>query len=187
MRDYLITEEEKTLREKEKDTDGNAAEEVVFIVNEILKRGLRFWDGFKTYLNQKGSKEFDYYITFDLLKKLKENKNLSSREIAFGKKVLDFVDATPDIVDEIKALSNLPETEIVEVKFIYDKLHLLSKEDWQRAIDLATQTNIFDNLELANVKSVRSSLLKKDKNIKEQSTFQAYTSLLKLKKFGIQI
>lgn len=187
LKSYLVSEGEKAFREKEKETDGSAAEEVVFIVNEIQKKGLRFWDGFKMYLNQKASEEFDYYISFDLLKKLKESKNLSSREIAFGKKVLDFVNGTHELIEEIKALSNLPETEIVEVKFIYDKLLLLSKEDWQRAIDLATQTNIFDNLELANIKSVQSSLLKKDKSIKEQSILQAHQSLMKLKKFGIKV
>lgn len=187
LAEYLISEDEKVFREKERESDTSAVDETVFIINEIQKMGLRFWDGFKTYLNQNALDGFDYYLSFDLLKKLKESKNLSSREIAFGKKVLDFVHTTPVLIEEIKMLSNLPELEIVEVKFVYDKLMLLSKEDWQRIVDLATQTKIFDNLELANVKSVQSSLLKKDKAIKEQSILQAHQSLQKLKKFGVKV
>ncbi len=89
-------------------------------------------------------------------------------------------------MDEIKLLSNLEDKEVIEIKFIYDKLLLLKKEDWQRIIDLATQTKIFNNLELANIKSVQVSLLKKDK-VKEQSLIRAYDSLQKLKRFGIKV
>jgi hypothetical protein len=85
---------------------------------------------------------------------------------------------------EVKALSKLEETEIIEVKFIYDKLLMISKDDWKRIIDVANQTRIFDNLELANIKNVFSSITKKE-NIKEQSLIKAYESLKKLKKFGI--
>jgi hypothetical protein len=90
------------------------------------------------------------------------------------------------LIDEIKALSKLEETEIVEVKFIYDKLLLVSKDDWKRIIDVASQTKIFDNLELANVKTVQNSLFKKER-IKEQALIQTFESLKKLKKFGIKI
>ena len=78
------------------------------------------------------------------------------------------------------------ETEIVEVKFIYDKLLLISKDDWKRIIDLANQTNIFSNLELSNVKSVQISLAKKEK-VKEQALLRAYESIKKLKRFGIKV
>jgi hypothetical protein len=56
----------------------------------------------------------------------------------------------------------LADKEIVEVRFIYDKLLLLSKDDWKRIIDVAGQTKIFNNLELTNVKSVQTSLSKKE-------------------------
>jgi hypothetical protein len=48
---------------------------------------------------------------------------LTSREITFGKKVLDYIQKIPQLIDEVKALSKLEETEIIEVKFIYDKLY----------------------------------------------------------------
>jgi len=111
---------------------------------------------------------------------------LTTREITFGKKVLDYIQASPQIIDEVKALSKLEETEIIEVKFIYDKLLLVSKDNWKRIIDVANQTNIFSNLELSNVKSVQTSLAKKEK-VKEQALIRAYESIKKLKRFGIKV
>lgn len=186
LHDYLISEEEKIRRETEKEIDTDNIEDNIHLISEIQRMGLKFWDGFRTYIEQKKPDGFDYMMMFDLLKKLKENKNLTSREMTFGKKVMDFVQKTPTLVDEIKSLSKIEESEIIELKFIYDKLLLLSKEDWKRIIDLADQTKIFTNLELANVKAVHSSLIKKQ-NVKEQSLIKAYESLKRLKRFGISI
>jgi hypothetical protein len=186
LNNYLISEEEKIQRENEKEIDTNSVEDSVFIISEIQKMGLKFWDGFRLYIDKNKSDGFDWSIAFDLVGRLSKNKNLTSREITFGKKVLDYIQTSPQLIDEVKALSKLEETEIVEVKFIYDKLLLVSKEDWKRIIDLANQTKIFNNLELANVKSVQISLAKKEK-VKEQALIRAYDSIKKLKKFGIKV
>mgnify|MGYP000385868869 CR=1 FL=1 len=69
---------------------------------------------------------------------------------------------------------------------MYDKLLLLTKDDWKRIIDVAEQTKIFNNLELANVKSVQTCLSKKE-IIKEQALIKCHESLKKLKKFGIKL
>jgi hypothetical protein len=186
LSNFLISEEEKTQRETEKDIDTNSVEDSVFIVSEIQKMGLKFWDGFRLYVDKEKPVEFDWSIAFDILNRLKKNKNLTSREIIYGKKVLDYIQVSPLLTDEIKALSKLEETEIIEVKFIYDKLLLISKEDWKRIIDLGSQTKVFDNLELANVKTIQTALNKKDK-VKEQALIKAFESINKLKKFGIKI
>lgn len=183
---YLISEEEKLQRENEKEIDTNSVEDSVFIVSEIQKMGLKFWDGFRQYIDNNKPDGFDWSIAFDLVGRLSKNKNLTSREITFGKKVLDYLQTSPQLIDEVKALSKLEETEIVEVKFIYDKLLLVSKDDWKRIIDLANETNFFNNLELSNVKSVQISLSKKEK-VKEQALIRAYESIKKLKKFGIKV
>jgi AIPR protein len=186
LKDYLISEEEKVQRENEKEIDTNNVENAVFLISEIQKMGLKFWDGFKIYIDSNKPDGFDYMLMFDLLKKLKEQKNMTSREMTFGKKVLEFVQLDPSLAEEVKSLSKLADIEIVEVKFIYDKLLLLSKDDWKRIIDVAGQTKIFNNLELANVKSVQTSLSKKE-IIKEQALIKCYESLKKLKKFGIKV
>lgn len=186
LKDYLISDEERAQRENEKEIDTNNLEDSIFLISEIQKMGLKFWDGFKLYIDKNRLSGFDWSIAFDLVNKLSQSKNLTTREITFGKKVLDYVQVSPQIIDEVKSLSKLEETEIIEVKFIYDKLLLVSKEGWKRIIDLANQTNIFDNLELSNVKSVQSALAKKEK-VKEQALIKTYESIKKLKRFGISI
>lgn len=184
--DYLISEEEKIQRENEKEIDTNNIEDSVFVISEIQKMGLKFWDGFRIYIDTNKPDGFDWAIAFDLVSRLKKNKNLTTREITFGRKVLDYVKDNPAIIEEVKKLSKLEDQELIEVKFIYDKLILVSKEDWKRIIDLANQTKIFDSLELANVKTVQTALAKKE-NVKEQALIRAYQSLKKLKKYNINI
>jgi len=186
LKDYLISEEEKEKRENEKEIDTNSVEDSVFVISEIQKMGLKFWDGFRIYIDTNKPDGFDWSIAFDLVSGLNKNKNLTTREINFGKKVLDYFQENSALIDEVKALSKLEDKEIVEVKFIYDKLLLVSKDDWKRIIDVASQTKVFDNLELANVKSVQTSLAKKEK-VKEQALIRAYESIKKLKKFKIEI
>ncbi len=186
LADYLVSEEEKVQRENEKEINTNNVEDTVFLISEIQKMGLKFWDGFRLYIDKNKPDGFDWSAAFDLVSRLSKNKNLTTREITFGKKVLDYIQISPQLIEEVKALSKLEETEIVEVKFIYDKLLLISKDDWKRIIDVAGQTKIFNNLELANVKSVQISLSKKE-NVKEQALLKCYESLKKLKKFGIKI
>lgn len=186
LKDYLITAEEKEQREREKEIDTNSVEDSLFLVSEIQKMGLRFWDGFRKFIELKKSDTFDWSLAFDLVNRLRNSKNLSAREMTFGKSVLDFINENPELLEEIKGYSNIEESEIVEIKFIYDKLLLLSKDDWKRIIDLASQREIFNNLELANVKSVHLSLSRKE-NVKEQALIKAYESLSKLKKFGIEV
>ena len=69
---------------------------------------------------------------------------------------------------------------------MFDRLKLLSKDDWKRIIDLANQTQIFTIPELGNVKSIQSAITKNEQ-IKEQSLIKAFESLLKLKRFGMRI
>jgi hypothetical protein len=183
---YLVSPEEKIQRESEKEIDVNGIEDSVYLVSEIRKMGVKFWDGFRLYIDINKSQDFDWSIAFDLVSTLKKNKNLTTREMNFGKMTLDHIQKNPHLIEEIKVLSKLDETDVFEVKFIYDKLLLLSKEDWKRIIDLANQTKIFDPIELLNVKSVFTSLFKKEK-IKEQAIIKAYESIKKLKKFGINI
>lgn len=186
LKDFLISEEEKQNRENEKELDTNDVENTIFVISEIHKMGLKFWDGLKIYLNRNPQENFNEMLLFDLFKKLKERKNLVQREISFGKKVLDFIGQKPELIDEIKSLSKLEDTESVEIKVIYDRLLLISKEEWKQMIDLATQTKIFTLPELANVKSVQTALAKRE-IVKEQSLLSAYESMKKLKRFGIKI
>jgi len=180
----LISETERDEREKEKEIETTDVENTIFVISEIYKLGLKFWDGFKIYLDK--NKPEDFMLAFELYEKLKKEKNLLSKDISFGKRTLDFIQENPSFEEEIKSFSKLEETKTIEIKPIYDKLLLWKKEDWDRRIDLAEHTKIFNNTELANVKSIRISLTKKE-TIREQALLKAYESLKKLKKFGVKV
>ena len=161
-------------------------EDKIFVISEIYRFGLKFWDGFYKYLKDNHNYNFNIDSVEELLKSLKKNKNLSLRDITIGKKVLNLLLNDPNLFDEIKALSTFEEKETIEIKFMFDKLKLISKEDWNKMIELAKQTNVFTNIELGNVKSIQLAL-SRNEDIKEQSLMKAFESLLKLKRFGINI
>lgn len=183
---YLVSKEENELREVEKTADNSKIDNIVFLVDEIQKMGIKFWDGFRIFISQNDVEGFNFMMTFDILKKLKDRKNLTPREVAYGKRVLDYVRDQEGLYEKIKSLSKMEETEIIEIKFIFDKLLLLSKYDWDKIIAIAEQTKIFNNLELSNIKSIRMSITRSEK-IKEQGIIKAFESIQKLKKFGISI
>lgn len=187
LNDYLISEEEKIQRENEKETDNSTEEDRIFVISEIYNYGLNFWDGFSIYLSKNDLDGFNYHSVQELFNNLKKGKNLLQRDVSVGKKTILFLKENPLLFDEFKSFSVLPKLDKSEnIKMIYDKLLLFTKDDWNRYIDLANQTNIFDNLELANVKSIQTTLSKKEV-VKEQALLKAYESLKKLKRFSIRI
>ena len=183
---YLISSEEKENRENEKEIDTNNEENRLFIISEIHKFGLKFWDGFCIYLAKYSLEDFSIHSVEEVLKAIQKNKNLLPRDITVGKKVIQYVAENPSFLEETKALSKFENQESVEIKFMFDRLKLLSKDDWKKIIDLANQTRIFTIPELGNVKSIQL-VLAKNEQIKEQSLMKAFESLLKLKKFGIKV
>ena len=185
LNSYLISEEEAIARAKEKEIDENDTENDLFIKSEIKKLGVKFWDGFKFYIDEHPINGLDYYDIFDLVKKIKENRNLNSKDCHIGKKGLEFISENTDKLVEIKNLSPLKENEVIEIKPIYDRLKLVSSEDWKKIIALGEQTKLFEYKELSNVKYVSSKLLRKD-SVKESALIKCFDSLKKVKKFGIK-
>ena len=49
-----------------------------------------------------------------------------------------------------------------DIKPIYDRLKLLSAEEWKNIIALGEQTKLFEYKEISNIKYVFSKILKKD-------------------------
>ena len=184
--EYLTTNEEKEERENEKEIDNNNEEDRLFIISEVHKLGLKFWDGFCKYLNYKELANFNKNSVEEVLKAIQKNKNLLPRDITIGRKTISLLSENPALLEEIKSLSKVENKESVEIKSMSDRLKLLSKDDWKKIIDLANQTKIFTIPELGNVKSIQSALAKNEQ-VKEQSLMKAFESLLKLKKFGIKI
>jgi hypothetical protein len=184
--DCLITKEQVLEREIETEEIDNKSENNMMSINKILGFGNKFWDGVSKWsIDIEELKEFSTDI-WDIASKIKRAKNLNSRDISSGNKLLYYIEQNNVNIDFIKSLSNEVEIEVVDLKAIYDRLKLISKNDWSRIIDLGEQTKIFDNLELLNVKSVQKSIFKNEKT-KEINLIKAYESLNKLNKYGIVI
>ena len=184
IKHYIINEAEFKKRQGEKDIENNN-EDKIFAVSQIKKYGVKFWDGIKIYSGNK-KLDFDYYELTDLVRSIKNNKNLSPRNIFVGNKVLNHVKSNKINVDEIKSLSKLKEKETIEIKFAYDRLSNLNLQDWKRIIALGEQTKLFEYKELSNIKYVSSKILRKDP-VKEESLIKCFYSLKKVKKFGIKV
>jgi hypothetical protein len=122
---------------------------------------------------------------WEIASKIKRAKNLNSRDIAVGNKLLSYIEENNINIDTIKSLSNEVEVEVIDIKAIYDRLKLISKNEWSKIFDLGEQTKIFDNLELANLKSVQKSISKSE-TIKEVNIINALKSIKKLTKFGLK-
>lgn len=183
---YLISEDEAVSRAKEKEVIENDTEDELFIISEIKKLGIRFWDGLKQYIDKNPIDDLNYSELFDLVKKINENRNLTSQDCRTGKKGLEFLSSNPEKLNFIKDLSFLQEKEIIEIKPIYDRLKLVSSDVWKNIILLGEQTKIFEYKELANVKYVSSKILKKD-SVKEEGLLRCFESIQKLKKYGIKV
>lgn len=186
LSDYLISPEEKENRENEKEIDTNNQEDRLFVISEIHKLGLKFWNGFVMYLGRNSIEGFNVNSVEEVFKNIQKGKNLLPRDITIGRKLMQYLDENPSFLEEIKALSKMEDKESVELKFMFDRLKLLSKDDWKRIIDLANQTKIFTIPELGNVKSIQTAIAKNEP-LKEQSLMKAFESLLKLKRFGVKM
>jgi hypothetical protein len=182
--EYFITKEQVLAREIETEEIDNKSENNLMSINKILGFGNKFWDGVSKWsMNIEELKEFSTDI-WEIASKIKRAKNLNTRDIAIGNKLLSHIENNNIDVDTIKSLSNEIEVEVIDVKAIYDRLKLISKNDWSKIFDLGEQTKIFDNLELANLKSVQKSISKSE-TVKEVNIVNALKSIKKLAKFGL--
>ena len=182
--DCFITKEQVLARAIETEEIDNKSENNLMSINKILGFGNKFWDGVSKWsMNIEEFKESSTDI-WEIASKIKRAKNLNSRDIAIGIKLLSFIEDNNIDVDTIKSLSNEVEVEVIDIKAIYDRLKLISKNDWSKIFDLGEQTKIFDNLELLNLKSVQKSI-SRNEIVKEINVVNALKSIKKLSKFGI--
>lgn len=182
--DCFITSEQVLARDIETVEIDNKSETNLMSINKILGFGNKFWDGVSKWsMNNDELKELST-DSWEIANKIKRAKNLNSRDIAIGNKLLMYIEENDINIDSIKSLSNEIEVEVIDVKAIYDRLNQISKNDWTKIFDLGEQTKIFDNLELANLKSVQKSILKSEM-VKEVNIVNALKSIKKLEKFNL--
>jgi len=181
---YLISIEEKELRENEKDLVENKTEDYLLQLNRILIFGNRFWSGASKWCMEiEELKEFSTDL-WEIGRKIKNGINLNVRDIAVGDIVVKYMQNYNVNPDVIKLQSNELEMDIIDVKETYDRLMRITKKEWSKILDLGEQTKTFDNLELSNLKSVLKSFVKNE-IVKEINLLNAHKSVKKLRKFGI--
>tara|TARA_R110000868_G_C10966742_1_gene769163 strand:- start:153 stop:2540 length:2388 start_codon:yes stop_codon:yes gene_type:complete len=172
-------------REIEIIEEDNKAENNLLSVASILNFGNKFWDGASKWAVDIDELKASSTDIWEIANKIKRNKNLTSRDVSIGTKFLNYITLQDLDLDKMKSLSNEIEVEIVDVKATFDRLKMISKNDWVKIFDLGEQTKIFDNLELSNLKSVQKSI-NKNEILKEVNIVNALKSLTKLNKFGLK-
>ena len=182
LQDWLISEEEKNAREIDTNTGEDKETNVLFLIHEIRNLGIQFWDGFRNYVLKTKLEDFKLTTLESLINKLQSDKNLSQSDIEFAQQVFDYIQNKESLIDEIKSLSSLDNIEFINIKEIYEMLLTFSKEKWTHLMANAEERHLFDTLELDNIKSIQTALIKKER-IKEQSLIKAYQSLQKLQVF----
>ncbi|MBQ0907680.1 AIPR family protein [Flavobacterium sp. F-328] len=180
----FIDKEQQVLREIETVEIENKSENNLIITNKILGFGNRFWDGASKWVLLIDEIKDLSIDCWEIANKIKRSKNLNSRDISIASKILSYIEEHNSNIESIKSQSNELEIEIINVKIIFDRLNLISKNDWSKILALGEQTKVFDNLELLNIKSVQKSILKNE-TIKEINLIKAFESLKKLKKYKI--
>lgn len=181
----FITENLVLSRDIEIEEADNKSENNLMNITKILRFGNKFWDGMSKYILNIDELKLISTDVWEIANKIKRSKNLNGRDISTGNKILAYIDENQINIDEIKKLSNEIENEIIDIKAVYDRLKLISKNDWIKIFDLGEQTKLFDNLELSNLKSVHKSI-SKNESIKEINIINALTSVKKLSKFGLK-
>ena len=182
--EFLVEKSIQEAREIEDEIIKINIEEEVINKDTILSFGLKFWDGLKIYIRNNNLFEQIEFDLLDLIHNILNNKNLTNKNQIVGKKAIKLIDDNNIDIEIIKAISLKKDSNeaVISLKAIYDRINLLSNEDWKKFIDLITQTKSGDEMEISNLKSVSNMILKKDKSIRENSLIKAHELLLKTSK-----
>lgn len=183
--DCFVAEDLVLLRDIEIEELDNKSEYNLMNITKILGFGNKFWDGMSKFILNIDEFKLMSTDVWEIANKIKRSKNLNGRDISIGNKILAYIDKNQINIDEVKQLSNEIENEIIDIKAVYDRLKLISKNDWSKIFDLGEQTKLFDSLELSNLRSVHKSI-SKNESIKEINIINALNSVKKLTKFGLK-
>ena len=122
----MIEESEVAKRDIEIGVLETKAENNLLDIAKIMGLGNKFWDGLSKYaLNEESLKAFSTDV-WEISNKIKKTKNLNSRDISLGNKVLKIIEDNKLDLETIKGMSNEVETEIIDIKAVYDRLRLIS-------------------------------------------------------------
>lgn len=190
---YLITIEESKQREIEVEIQKTNAEDGIILVNKILGMGKPFWNGLmealKTNFVEIMPLDIKFVDAFEVYTKLKEGRNIDAKTLKIALNILDKFESNynPELIEKITKFSTIKDdVPPIDLIYLYEKAGKISKSQWEQIISLGEKTNIFVPDELRNLRSLMQILLRKERP-KEQSLVKGYESILKLKKFKIEV
>ena len=182
----LLSEEEKTKLDFEKTEEELSLQDEIRLKNYVYQLGIKFWDGFRIYVEKQDSSIEKLDAIEDLLKKIKNNKPLTSRNVNLAKRTEAVLQNDPTKHELFLSLSPLEvkNKEVLNIENAYKKLISISPENWKRILALGEQQKIFEYKELAMLKSINRKIRNKE-SIQENLLVAANKSLEKVKKFGL--
>ncbi len=193
IQDYLISLEEKNKREIEIEVQKTSAEDGIISVSKVMSMGRPFWNGLMEALKNNSMEimplDIKFVDAFEVYTKLKDGRNLDPKTLKTALNILEKFEKNNDpyLLEKISKYSTIKEeAPPIDLLFLYDKAGKISKSQWEQIISLGEKTNIFIPDELRNLKSLMQVLLRKERP-KEQSLVKGYQSILKLKKFKIDV
>lgn len=155
-------------------------------LQKITSLGLKFWDGLLRYNGQTHIlSDYQSTIITSIRKKLKQAGKLTEIEVKKGGEIIEKLIHLGVDFSKVRALSPLNETDLVDPSIVYNRLIKLSKEDWQRILDVGDQTKVLGFKEISIIKTVITKLKRKeDIDLKRLQSVEL--SISKLKRFNIK-
>ncbi len=156
-------------------------------LQKITSLGVRFWDGLCIY-NTKESILSDYHdnIASSIRKSMKASGVIDERLVKKGVEIIEYLISKHVNFENLKELSRLKDSEVVDTSVLYNRLSAMNPEDWKRLVDLGDQTKTLNRQEINMIKSVELKIKRKESiDLKRLEIVEQ--SIKKLRKFGLKI
>lgn len=183
---YLISDEDYKTR-YESNIDEIAESERYRTVEKITSMGLRFWDGLNIYMIRQDCLSIvQQNYASNIRGKLMRNGNLTNLEIERGGKIIEILSEQNVDFENIKKLSKIEVTALIDPNVIYNRLKTIENDTWKKIIALGEQTGKLSFKEISIIRTVILRI-KKQENIDLRRLQIVNEALDKVKKFGLKI
>ncbi|MHB1106549.1 MAG: hypothetical protein ACYCZ2_09315, partial [Lutibacter sp.] len=118
--------------------------------------------------------------------KLMRNGNLTNLEIERGGKIIEILSEQNVDFENIKKLSKIEVTALIDPNVIYNRLKIIENDTWKKIIALGEQTGKLSFKEISIIRTVILRI-KKQENIDLRRLQIVNDALDKVKKFGLKI
>jgi len=186
IKQYCISDDDFKKRYEKKEDD--VKEQLKYNkLQRITDLGIRFWDGLNIYMVRTDILSQAQQNSIAIIRgKLKRNGNFTDSEITKGANLVDFLLKNNVEFEDVSKLSGLTEGQIVDPTIIYNRFSKLKKEDWDKILQLGSQTSALSFNEISVIKTVIQKFKRKE-NIDLKRLQILEKSVNKLKRFGIKL